>query len=361
VTAPLTRRLDGLDAARGLAVVSMLVAHLCPVGGPFTLSEYLTAPLFALVVGVSMGLVLRERRPRPADFLRDQTQRGLVLVVLGLALQPMYHQIDVVLPYLGLLVVVLAPLALLLHRLPATAVAPTTLGLAAVIAVAGPAATTWARDVLIDHLATWPSWWLDVLRWLAAGGSYRLVSFLPMALGGLALAGVLRRATRPAIGPPVVAVLAVASAASYLVGRRTPTGSAPYSGTTAEVVGATLLAAAAVVAAFLVLHVAQRLRASAALAPLLSTGRLALTAYTLQVLVLVALSAARGHARDDSWLVLATTTVAVVGGCWLLERWLGTGPLEWLLRRLRPTDDRAASERSPEASPVVSGRSGVSP
>ena len=201
MTAPPTRRLDGLDAARGLAVVSMLVAHLCPVGGPFTLSEYLTAPLFAVVVGVSMGLVLRERRPRTATFLRDQTQRGLVLVVLGLLLQPMYRQIDVVLPYLGVLVVVLAPLAVLLHRLPATAVAPTALGLAAVVAVAGPAVTTGAREVLVQHLATWPDWWLDVLRWLAAGGSYRLVSFLPMALGGLARAAVLRRATRPAVVP----------------------------------------------------------------------------------------------------------------------------------------------------------------
>ena len=356
MTAPPTRRLDGLDAARGLAVVSMLVAHLCPVGGPFTLSEYLTAPLFAVVVGVSMGLVLRERRPRTATFLRDQTQRGIVLVVLGLLLQPMYRQIDVVLPYLGVLVIALAPLALLLHRLPSGAVAPVTLGLAAVVAAAGPAATTWGRDVLVEHLETWPHWWLDVLRWLVAGGSYRVVSFLPMALAGLALAGVLRRATRPAVGLPVVAVRAVASAASDLLGRRTTKGSAPYSGTTAEVVGATLLAAAAVIAAFIVLELARRLRVGHALAPLLSTGRLALTAYALQVLVLVGLGAARGHAPDDSWLVLGVTTVAVVGGCWLLERWLGTCPLEWLLRRIRPADDRAA----PEGAPVVSGRSAVS-
>ena len=329
---PATRRLDGLDAARGLACVSMLVAHLCPVGGPFVVSEYLTAPLFAVIIGVSMGHVLTERRPTTATFLRDNLHRGLVLVVLGVLLQQVYSQIDVVLPYLGLLVVVMAPLALPLHRRPTL-----TLGLAAAAAVAGHVALVRARLALDQHYATWPRWWEDIVRWVAAGDSYRLVSFLPMALGGLALATVLRRATRPRPGYAVVAALLVASVAAYLVGRTTPDGSAPYSGTAAEVVGATLLAAGAVIGSFLVLALAKGLGVGRALDPVLSTGRLSLTAYTLQILFLAAVAVVHGPVRDDSWFVLGSTTVVVVGGCWLFERRLGVGPLEWFVRRTRPT------------------------
>jgi hypothetical protein len=276
-----------------------------------------------------------------ATFLRDNVERGMVLVVLGILLQQVYSQIDVVLPYLGLLVVVMAPFALLLHRRPAL-----TLGLAAAAAVAGHVALVRARLALDQHYASWPRWGEDIVRWVAAGDSYRLVSFLPMALGGLALATVLRRAARPRTGYAVAAALLVASVAAYLVGRTTPDGSAAYSGTTAEVVGATLLAAGAVIGSFLVLALAGRLGVGRVLDPVLSTGRLSLTAYTLQILFLAAVAVVRGPVRDDSWFVLGSTTVVVVGGCWLFERLVGTGPLEWVMHRLRPRPaPLAASER----------------
>ena len=179
---PTTRRLDGLDAARGLAVVSMLVAHLCPVGGIFNVSEYLTAPLFAVIIGISMGVQLTERRPPAGTFLLDNLQRGLVLVVLGVLLQALYDQIDVVLPYLGVLVIVLAPLALLLHRLPGAHRGhrrrPGRGRAARRGAGARGDAPPWPRA----------GRWTSTSCWLATGEHYRLMSFLPMALGGLALA-----------------------------------------------------------------------------------------------------------------------------------------------------------------------------
>lgn len=339
---PPTRRLEGLDAARGLAVVSMLVAHLCPTGGLFNVSEYLTAPLFAVIIGVSMGLVLAERRVPAWDFLRDHLQRGLFLVVLGLLLQALYGQIVVVLPYLGALVMVLAPLALLLHRRPAL-----TIGLAAAGASVGPVVIAGARAAAGEHASTWPRWWSDVVQWLVAGGSYRVVSFLPMALAGLALARVLRHADRPRQAGAAAALLVAASSAAYLLGRSTPGGAAAYSGAAPEVVGGTLLAMAAIIASFLALGLARRLGAGPALEPLLSTGRLALTGYTLQVLFLAAVAVIRGPVRDDSWPVLVATALLVVGGCWLVERWFHTGPLEWLVRRLRPTGHRAPGSPRP--------------
>jgi len=325
---PTTRRLDGLDAARGLAVVSMLVAHLCPVGGVFDLSEYLTAPLFAVIIGISMGVQLSERRPLAMEFLRDNLQRGLVLMVLGVLLQALYDQILVVLPFLGVLVIVLAPLALLLHRLPVL-----TVGIAGALAVVGPVVIDHAREATTT---SWPGWGQDLLSWVATGESYRLVSFLPMALGGLALATVLRRAARPPEGYVVAGVLLALGIAAYALGRGTADGAAAYSGTTAEVVGATFLACATVVASFLAVALLRRVGAGSALSPLLSTGRLALTAYTLQILFLAAIQLA-GPRDDDTWLILVATTLVVVGGCWLIERRFGTGPLEWVIHRLRPT------------------------
>ncbi|WP_392544668.1 acyltransferase family protein [Oryzobacter telluris] len=332
---PRTARLAGLDLARGLAVVSMLVAHLSPVGGLFDVSEYLTAPLFAVVIGVAMGVQLDRRHPGVIPFLVANLQRGLVLVVLGLVLQLLYGQIVVVLPYLGLLVLVLAPLALLLHRAPVL-----TLGLAAGGAVLGPLVTERAREAGPAAAAAgtpWPGWWSDLSQWLATGSSYRLTSFVPMALGGLALAAIVRRVGRGPFGWAVAGVLVVASGAVYLVGGTTADGAAAYSGTTAEVLGATLLAASVVVASFVVDDQVGHRPAGRALGPLLATGRLALTAYTVQIVALAAISLVRGRdLPDDTWPILLGTTAVVVATCWALDRWWGTGPLEWVLHRIRP-------------------------
>lgn len=325
-------RLDGLDAARGIAVVSMLIAHLSPVGGPANITEYLTAPLFAVIIGTSMGISLsREHRPTAGTFVRDNLQRGLVLIMLGVLLQQVYDQIIIVLPYLGVLVIVLAPLALVLHRMPVL-----TLGLAAAGAVVGPVVVDRARLAAAENVAAWPQWWSDLAEWVATGSAYRLVSLLPMALGGLALATVLRRVARPPEAWIVAGVLFATSAAAYQLGARTASGSAAYSGTAAEVVGATLLATGSIVASFLVVDLAGRFGVGRALDPVLSAGRLALTAYTLQILWLALLSVLRGGAPDDEWWILGSSILVVVGGCWLLERLTGTGPLEWLIHRLQP-------------------------
>ena len=100
-------------------------------------------------------------------------------------------QIIIVLPYLGVLVIVLAPLALLLRRMPVL-----TVGLAAGLAVVAPVIVDRAGLVANENVATWPGWLSDLMGWVATGGAYRLATLLPMALGGLALAAVLRQVTR---------------------------------------------------------------------------------------------------------------------------------------------------------------------
>ncbi|GAA4394040.1 hypothetical protein GCM10023153_14620 [Ornithinibacter aureus] len=144
--------------------MSMLIAHLSPVGGPANITQYLTAPLFAVIIGTSMGIDLHDRSPHPGRFHGDNLQRGLILIVLGVLLQRMYDQIIVVLPYLGVLVIVLAPLALLLHRMPVL-----TVGLAAGLAVVAPVIVDRARLVANENVATWPGWLSDLMGWVARG------------------------------------------------------------------------------------------------------------------------------------------------------------------------------------------------
>jgi Protein of unknown function (DUF418) len=83
-------------------------------------------------------------------------------------------------------------------------------------------------------------------------------------------------------------------------------------------------------------NVLRRVGAGRSLGPLLSTGRLALTAYTVQILWLALLAALRDNAPDDTWWILGSTLVVVVGACWVFDRRWGTGPLEWAVHVLRP-------------------------
>jgi hypothetical protein len=328
-------RLDGLDLARGLAVLSMLVALLGPAGGLLAVSEYLAAPLFAVVIGASMGVRLSGGRRGGAAFVLDSLVGGVLLVALGIGLQGLNPAVVLVLPYLGALVLVLAPLALTLWRAPVL-----TLGLATAGAVLSPVVV--GRAVAASP-GDGPAHAL--LEWAAAGEGYRLTSLLPIALGGLALASVLPRAGEPPEGYAVAGVLLGASLAAYLLGRASADGADASSGTTAEIVTATLLATGTVVACFTLVAVLGEASWTRMLQPFLATGRLALTAYTLQVLVLAAVARVRGSGSDDGWWVLGGTAVVVVGTCWGLARWWGTGPLEWVLAQAVAPRRRRGHER----------------
>ncbi|WP_432558846.1 DUF418 domain-containing protein [Granulicoccus sp. GXG6511] len=75
-------------------------------------------------------------------------------------------------------------------------------------------------------------------------------------------------------------------------------------------------------------------RAERVLAPLVATGRMALTAYALQfVLLRVITDVFLDGGRDDHWWVLGVLTVTVVGFCWVWERLGWPRPAEPLLRQ----------------------------
>ena len=165
---------------------------------------------------------------------------------------------------------------------------------------------------------------------------YRLVSFLPMALAGWPWQ-VLQRAVALPGGYVVAGALLLLGVAAYALGRGTPDGSAAYSGTTAEVVGATFRRARPSSRASWPSTCCPGPVRGVGSSRCSSTGRLALTAYTVQILWLALLAALRDNAPPTTrgW-VLGSSLVVVVGLCWVLDRRCGTGPLEWVLHRLRP-------------------------
>ena len=153
-------RLLWLDLARGTAIVFMVLAHTWPWGGLWAVVEYVTAPWFALLIGVSLSLVWQKRRTQPALFLFDSFVRGVLLILLGIGLQGLYGQIVVVLQTWGALIILLAPLLWLIGGRPWLA-----LLVSATLAVVSPLLMGAGREWIagagysIADMAAYP--WID--------------------------------------------------------------------------------------------------------------------------------------------------------------------------------------------------------
>jgi len=142
-------------------------------------------------------------------FLWVEFLRGVVLIVLGNALQAVYDQIAVVLVHLGILTWLLALVVAVGGQRPQWAVSGALVGL-----VALPPLTLRARDL---GLPEWP--WGIPLDLLVTGRYFRVLGLLVAAMIGLALADYLASGptTRTLLRDPVAA--AAASGASILVGK----------------------------------------------------------------------------------------------------------------------------------------------
>lgn len=319
---PSGRRDSGVDALRGLALVSMYVAHTAPTGGPagiFTLSEYLTYPLFAALVG--MGVELGTRRPWGAAFVR-----GCVLIVVGLLLDDLHTNVIGILVYLGVLTWVAHPLARL--RTPTVAV----------VGLVAWAAAVPVRHALLDtrhdlflhgHLTA-----IRLLDYVATGDFYQLLSVIGYGAIGIVLLRLTREHGWMVARPRQLAVgagLMVVSGIYSVVATRGATGMEPYEATYREHVFCLLLVVAV---ALLVLALAPGLGPiTRALAPM---GRMTLTLYALQIAYL---SLWAHHLRpgvsDDRW---SNTALLVVGSLAIAWAWphvvrrepLRRGPLEGL-------------------------------
>lgn len=118
-------RLVGLDVARGLAILGMIIVNVGPVPATSLLHRLYLLPygrasiLFVTIAGLGMGYLLANRRHR---LWPDLLWRVLLLATLGLALQSMTDQVSIILQTYAALFL-LAPL---LWKLPSRALAALT-------------------------------------------------------------------------------------------------------------------------------------------------------------------------------------------------------------------------------------------
>lgn len=326
-------RLVGVDAARGLAVLGMMTAHIV-----LTLDEKLvdgrSSILFATLAGVSLGLmtggaepVARERHG--ASRVRIAL-RALAILALGLLLSALNPPLAVILDDYGVCFLLLLPLLF--------APRAVLLGVAAVLAVVGPMLVegSLAAVATLDHdsaeLAAIAGEWVTT-------GSYPAAVWLVFPLLGVAVARSDLRSARTRgvlVAAGSLGALLGYGAAAVLPG----VTAEAHSGSTAEILGSGGVALLLVGVLSALLDSAGRgselLRV--AVWPLAAVGSMPLTIYTLHVLGMAAAAELAARLTGDpraypDWLlpamILGAFTLAVV-----LRLTLRSGPLELLLRRL---------------------------
>lgn len=312
-------RLLGIDLARCLALLSMFVAHLAPSPGPYgvlNISEFLTAALFAMLIGISADLS-RQRMNFPT-LLGSSVVRGLALIALGLWLDMWNSQVSIVLEYLGVLCIFVAVMVFM----------PTWLNLVLALAC------WWLSPLVVDYflpvhqqLVTEGSMLSYLTSWLFAGMHYRVITMLVWAGLGIVL---IRWMQALATALQVLLALLVTTLAgatwwyAHLI-----MDFFPYSGNRWEVGFDALLAAATIFwCSVLGRLFAQR---EEALSLLSSTGRMTLTLYVMHVGILAlynkyALSFGV-PANDDSWAMLAILVGSSLLFTLLWKKLLGHTPL----------------------------------
>lgn len=359
---PRSRRLVGVDAARALALLGMIAAHLIerttPDGEPsfaFSLVDGRSSATFAVLAGVGLALAdgghAGPRTPYGRMVARTAV-RALCILLVGLVLTDMGPPVAVILQYYAVLFLLLAPLL----RLPVAVLGIgglAWLGMAPVVSHAirestglvGPGAQVGISRLLVDPGGAVADLFLTgyypVLTWfgylLVGAAVGRLV--LTRRSVALALAGT---GLLLAVGSWLVSSLLVRTTAAQtaladgdpLSGRgvdgpwfgTAPTSSwwwlaidTPHSGTAPDLLGTTG-------AALLVLGLALLLARTVvgwALLPAAAAGSMTLSLYTVHVLAVLLGLPGTGPVTD--WAVHAALAL-LLASVWLL--WFRRGPLE---------------------------------
>ena len=322
-----TERLIVPDVLRGIAILAMLIAHANPLlpqlpgALRFVIANVndLASPLFALVMGISAQLVWNTSR-RVSATLLQQVLRGIVLIALGLWMLTWGSWVVIVLPALGVLLIVGAPLLLLGSRTLAVVLAIVVVVGAPLNDLArGQVAQILSSNVVVQQLADWT----------VLGHSYRLTNLLPFfLLGALLLRNGLRR-DRTMWIMLAVAPFAYAVRPVLEKGLHQPAAVSGSYPDTLHDVGLVFVAYAAIVL------LAELPRRGAVLdgvfAPLRIWGQLALSLYLLHVWIVSLWARSIGWPAVNMPLAWASVVLLPLAVAWLWWRFVGTGPVEWLM------------------------------
>jgi uncharacterized membrane protein YeiB len=325
-------RILGLDIARGFAILGMMAAHILrPEGESFY--DGRSAALFAVLAGVSLGLMTGGSTPLPAgERPRARVSiiiRGLLLIAVGLTLGRLLVPVAVILDTYGFLFLVITPLLFAPRWILGT--------LAVAAAVCGPALVGILSRATVDGgpLPVDPDTALAVpLAWLI--GYYPAPVWIAYLLVGLLLARSNIRRMRSQV------VSMIAGAASALAGYGIPLAlGSPveaHEDSLAEVLGAGGLAVLIVgLLAWLSTNAPTLLRRGLLIAwPLAAAGAMALTIYAGHIFVIaIARQLGSVDGLDTrawmngaflTWLALGSVVFAVL---WRIR--FSQGPVEYAL------------------------------
>lgn len=338
---PVTRRLD-VDFVRAIALVSMYVAHVAPSAGPanlLLLSEYLTMPLFALIVGVGAELGVRRAQTHgEAAWARSLLVRAVALVLLGIALEQAGARVLIVLVHLGVLLLVAGPLS----RLPS----PAVLAAGAVAFVVAPLLYAPAAPGGYFFDAVGLTAMMESLMF--TGYAYRVLTMVVYAAIGIVLARRWLRTTQSSAREPLaVGVGALVGAVAILVADMVGVLDVhPYAGTHLETFFDALLVTGTLGIGLWLAH----LLPDVAVRPVAVMGAMTLTLYSLQILWLAYdVRVLHPMQSDDTWTNLAILTLGslVIATAWMLVVRRGLwrrGPIEGVVALL--SGSAASSSRS---------------
>ncbi len=337
-------RIIGLDLARAIAMLGMVIAHYAwPDGSDGLLNDVASAvdgramPLFVMLGGVGVT-ILTARSPHPD---RSLLVRAAILAPMGLVLQELTTFIAIILHYYSVFFVA----AVGLRRLPSRWLA----GLAAATALIG----SWTYQVLKPELTGYrePSDLIDeplALAWsLLVEGFYPffpVVSFfiIGMLLGRADLRSTTVAARLTAIGIGAAAIVLIsadrlvsafdvnvlswsADDGRFIASRLLDDDG--HSEMLAWVIGAGGSSAAVIGLSLLIAPQVSRW-----IGPLISLGQLALTFYVFQAVLVRFITRPDETALEDEFVNVALIYLGFMAFAALWRRRFRYGPLEWVLR-----------------------------
>ncbi|WP_400994319.1 DUF418 domain-containing protein [Agromyces sp. GXQ0307] len=360
-------RIAGVDAARGLALIGMFVAHVAPGAGDqlwdsvIAIADERPRLLFALTAGAGLGLLTGGIDPvrEPVDRMTLRRQiaiRAVLLIALGVLVVALFRPlVFVILDVYGVAFLVMLPLLFVPSRVAVPLGAGLLVVTPAIVELAG-------RSSGLAEVADGPAGIL--VEWFLLG-AYPVVIWVPVMLIGLGLAraGLERAGTLARAAIAAAAVLPLTLPIAVLLPGATDIARVPE--TTAwsipvraslETVGNTAVGVLVLAGTTALLGLAAdpvRRMAGVALSPFTAMGAMPLTVYTLHLVVIANAKYVRedGVVTDDSWALLIGLIVGSATFALLWRRYAGIGPLErffrWASGRSRtdpgdPTSDPVA-------------------
>ena len=191
------KRIVGLDAARGAAVIGMIAVHILPAYNEYTgeptaiwkMCAGNAGALFAVLAGISVALSTGANNPHVGIKWRRScvslVTRALLILVIGLALDQLDVDVYNILPYYGVMFLLAVPLTRLRIR--------HLLELSFLFAFIGPL-VIFATNSRVDYVTILnPNFHnlfetpLDVVITLLVGGTYPVVTWMAYLCLGMAV------------------------------------------------------------------------------------------------------------------------------------------------------------------------------